>query len=63
MAKDTNTRVLHLEFVRRLKAWLKRKRSVGKDALLFPISSRILGGTERRTAAMMRADLLAAERA
>ena len=35
---------------------------VGADALLFPVSAKIPGGTERRTADMMRADLLAAKR-
>jgi len=45
-----------------LKAWLKTKRGVAADELLFPVSAEIPGGTERRTADMMRADLLAAKR-
>jgi len=48
--------------VRRLKRWLKGKRDMAADALLFPVSAKIPGGTERRTADMMRADLLAAKR-
>ena len=44
-----------------MRKWLKTK-TVAADALLFPVSAKIPGGTERRTADMMRADLLAAKR-
>ena len=59
--RRVDTQVLHPEIVRRLKAWLKTK-TVAADALLFPVSAKVPGGTERRTADMMRADLLVAKR-
>ena len=59
--RRVDTQVLHPEVVRRLKRWLKGK-TVAADALLFPVSAKAPGGTERRTADMMRADLLAAKR-
>jgi len=48
--RRADTQVLHPEVVRRLKRWLKGKREMAADALLFPMSAKIPGGTERRTA-------------
>jgi integrase len=58
--KRQDTQVLHREVVSRLREWLETKRAVPADALLFPVSAKIPGGTNRRTAKMMRADLKAA---
>jgi len=57
--KRQDTQILHPEVVRRLKKWLATK-AVGPDDLLFPVSGRVPGGTERKTNKMMRLDLEAA---
>ena len=60
--KRQDTQVLHPEVVRLLKAWLATKPELGPEELLFPVSGRVPGGTERKTAKMMRLDLEAARR-
>ena len=49
------------EVANRLREWLKTK-DVGDDYLLFPVSAKVPGGTERRTSKMMRSDLKAARK-
>ena len=44
--RRVDIQVLHPEVVRRLKTWLKGKRSLGSDALLFSVSAKISGGVE-----------------
>jgi hypothetical protein len=56
-----DTQVLHPEVAYRLREWLTTK-DVGDDYLLFPVSAKVPGGTERRTAKMMRCDLKAARK-
>ncbi len=61
--KRQDTQVLHSEVVRRLKEWLAKKPDLRPDDLLFPVSGRVPGGTERKTHKMMRLDLEAARTA
>jgi integrase len=49
--------VLHPELALRLRVWLEAKKHLSKSTMLFPISGRVPGGTERRTAKMMQVDL------
>ncbi|MGE0759962.1 MAG: tyrosine-type recombinase/integrase [Pirellulaceae bacterium] len=58
--KRTDTQVLHPEVAARLWEWLATKAKLPADGLLFPISSKVPGGVDRRGAKMMRADLKAA---
>ena len=60
--KREDTQVLHPEVVAILKEWLARKPGFGPDDLLFPVSGKVPGGTERKTSKMMRLDLEAARR-
>jgi len=60
--KREDAQVLHPEVVRQLKEWLATKKHLGPDDLLFPVSGKIPGGTERKTAKMMRLDLESARR-
>ena len=55
--KRQDTQVLHPEVVNRLREWLMTKENLGVDDLLFPVSAKVPGGTERRTSKMMRHDL------
>ena len=55
-----DTQILHAEVVRLLKEWLATKPDLGPDDLLFPVSGRVPGGTERKTHKMMQLDLAAA---
>jgi len=55
-----DSQVLHLEVVRQLREWLATKRHVGADQPLFPISGRVPGGIQRKTAKMIRRDLMVA---
>jgi integrase len=55
-----DTQVLHPEIARRLEGWLATKPDLGPDDLLFPVSDRVPGGVDRKTAKMMRLDLAAA---
>ncbi len=55
--KRQDTQVLHPEVVNRLRAWLETKTDLGRDDLLFPVSGKVPGGTERRTSKMMKLDL------
>jgi integrase/recombinase XerD len=55
-----DTQILHPEVVQRLRDWLATKRKLGPSDVLFPISGRVPGGTERKTHKMMRLDLKAA---
>ena len=55
--KRQDTQVLHPEVVNRLRAWLETKTDLGPDDLLFPVSGKVPGGTERRTSKMMKLDL------
>ena len=59
--KNDEKQVLHPEVVRRLDEWLLTKRSLEQDDLLFPVSGKVPGGTERKTAKMMRRDLKSAK--
>jgi integrase len=52
-----DTQVLHPEVVSRLRASLETKTDLGPDDLLFPVSGKVPGGTERRTSKMMKLDL------
>lgn len=52
-----DTQILHPEVVRLLKEWLATKPDLGPDDLLFPVSGKVPGGTERKTHKMMRLDL------
>ena len=60
--KRQDTQVLHIEVAKRLREWLKTKQDHGPDDLLFPVSAKVAGGTERRTSKMMRRDLKAARK-
>lgn len=60
--RRTDTQVLHRDVVASLKAWLATKSDVGPKTLLFPVSGRVPGGIERKTAKMMRRDLQAARK-
>lgn len=55
--KRRDTQVLHSEVANRVREWLKTKEDLGIDDLLFPVSAKVPGGTERRTSKMMRHDL------
>ena len=55
-----DTQILHSEVVRLLKEWLMTKPGVAQDELLFPVSGRVPGGTNRKTHKMVRMDLEAA---
>ena len=59
--KRQDVQVLHPEVASRLREWLKTKEDLGPDDLLFPVSAKVPGGTERRTSKMMRIDLKAAK--
>ena len=59
--KRQDTQVLHPEVAKRLREWLKTKKEHGPDELLFPVSAKVPGGTERRTSKMMRIDRKAAK--
>ncbi len=51
-----DSQILHPEVARQLKEWLATK-SARPDELLFPISGKVPGGTERKTHLMMKKDL------
>ena len=51
---------MHPELAKQLKAWLAEKRNVKPSTILFPVSGRVPGGTNRKTNKMMRLDLAAA---
>jgi len=55
-----DTQVLHPEVVRQLKDWLSTKKDLKPDEPLFPISSRVPGGKERKAYKMIELDLVAA---
>ncbi len=59
--RRTDTQALHQDVAARLREWLATKPAAG-DALLFPISGKVPGGVERKTAKMMRIDLAAARK-
>jgi len=58
--KREDTQILHPEVVRQLEEWLATKRRLKPGTVLFPVSGRVPGGTDRKTHKMMRLDLLAA---
>jgi site-specific recombinase XerD len=60
--KRQDTQVLHPEVASRLREWLKSKASLPPDVILFPVTDRVPGGVDRRTAIMMRKDLKAARK-
>ena len=60
--KRQDTQVLHPEVASRLREWLKTKKRLAPDAVLFPVSAKAPGGVDRRTAKMMRVDLKAARK-
>ena len=59
--RQQDTQALHETVVERLWAWLAEKKPA-PDQLLFPVSGKVPGGTERKTAKMMRKDLAAARK-
>ena len=61
--KRCDIQVLHPDVMRRFLAWLQTKPKVPRNALLFPVSGKVPGGTERKTHKMMRRDLQAARKA
>jgi integrase len=56
-----DSQILHPQVVQLLRAWVKSK-APDSDKLLFPISGRVPGGTERRTDKMVRRDLASARK-
>ena len=58
--KRQDVQILHPEVVRRLQQWLATKTGLKPGDILFPISGRVPGGTERKTHKMMKLDLEAA---
>jgi integrase len=60
--KRTDTQVLHPDVVIRLTEWLATTKG-GPTDLLFPVSGKVPGGIERKTAKMMRRDLATARKA
>lgn len=61
--KRQDTQILHPEVVRLFRDWVAMKPKLGPDDLLFPISGKVPGGTERKTHKMMHRDLEAARNA
>ncbi len=57
-----DTQVLHPEIARRVQVWLAAKPGIGHEDLLFPVSDKVPGGVDRKTAKMMRLDLAAARK-
>jgi len=57
-----DTQVLHPELAEQLRAWLATKGPLAGHQLLFPISGRVPGGTNRKTHKMMRRDMQAARK-
>jgi integrase/recombinase XerD len=55
-----DSQVLHPAVAWQLKEWLATKPNLQPEDLLFPVSGRVPGGTERKTNKMMRLDLRAA---
>jgi len=55
-----DTQILHPDVVRLLKQWLATKKNLKPDEALFPISSRVPGGKERKAHKMIELDLMAA---
>ncbi|MCH7786405.1 MAG: site-specific integrase, partial [Chloroflexi bacterium] len=58
-----DTLILHPELAKQLKAWLNGTGNLKPSTLLFPVSGRVPGGTDRKTHKMMRLDLAAARKA
>jgi integrase/recombinase XerD len=58
--KRQDTQILHPALVQCLKGWLSTKSDLGPDDLLFPVSGKVPGGTERKTHLMMQLDLQSA---
>ena len=52
-----DTQILHPEVVCLLTEWLGTNRQLGANELLFPVSGKVPGGTERKTHKMMQRDL------
>ena len=59
--RQQETQVLHPSVVERLQEWLAIKKPAPNE-LLFPVSRKVPGGIERKTAKMMRHDLAAARK-
>jgi integrase len=60
--KQPDTQVLHPDVVQVMKTWLHTKLGLKPDELLFPVSGSVPGGTERKTAKMMKLDLASARK-
>ena len=58
-----DTQVLHAEVVQLIQEWLVIQGRMLPERLWFPVSGSVPGGTERKTAKMMRVDLAAARHA
>jgi len=61
--KRKDTQVLHPDVVDRFVDWLQTKTDLSPKDLLFPVSGKVPGGTERKTHKMMQSDLEAARKA
>ena len=55
--KRQDTQVLHPDVSARFKDWIATKKNLKGDTLLFPVSEKVPGGKERKTAKMMKKDL------
>ena len=55
--KRKDTQVLHLDVAKHLKTWLEKQNKTSSTTLLFPVSGKVPGGTERKTNKMMKRDL------
>ncbi len=60
--RHRDVQVLHSDVAQLLREWLAGRKGLSDDALLFPVSGQVPGGTERKTAKMMRRDLDAARK-
>jgi site-specific recombinase XerD len=57
-----DTQVLHPDVAQRLRTWMTSKGHLRPNQLLFPVSGKVPGGTDRRTSKMMKSDLAAARK-
>jgi integrase len=55
--KREDTQALHAELAKRMKEWFAGKGDALGESLLFPVSGKVPGGTERKTEKMMSRDL------
>ncbi len=60
--KREDTQALHAELAKRMQKWFAGKGDALGESLLFPVSGKVPGGTERKTEKMMKRDLEAARK-